>query len=262
MKLISSTCKLIVLFFAVFSYYSCSSDESETTPTEEEITIPDDTCDEGKVAVFVEKDELVIVEVEKAVFKSTDWRFDNSLSGYSGEGYLVWDGPDSFSQPGTGMITYKIRISNPGTYRFLWQSRITSGSSNTDFNDNWLRIPDANHFYGRRNSDGNIVYPKGTQLPPIPESDGQTTTDPEGAGSDGWFKIYMNTVGSWHWQSSTSDNNPHDIYAVFDTAGDYTIEISGRSNGHGIDKFVLFTENITQDDATATNASESEIKCE
>lgn len=72
----------------------------------------------------------------------------------------------------------------------------------------------------------------------------------------------MNTLGSWHWQSSTSDNNPHGICSVFDAAGDYTIEISGRSNRHGIDNFVLFTENVTQNNATATNAMASKIKCE
>ena len=98
-------------------------------------------------------------------------------------------------------------------------------------------------------------------MDPIPESAGQQNTTPNGSGKDGWFKIYMNMANKWHWQSSTSDNDAHNIFVVFDTPGDYTIEVSGRSEGHGIDKFVLFTEDITQNDATG-NDTKSEIQCE
>ncbi len=246
---------------------ACSSDDDQSPDTNGgDVDIPDvdpnnGGCESGAAAVFVEKDGLLVIESENAVFNNTDWTLTKSAADFSGPGYLVWNGADAFNQPANGTLTYKIRVSTPGTYRFIWRSRITIGTNGTEHNDSWLRIADAKHFYGRKGN-GNIVYPKGTMQEPIPESEGQATTVPNGSGQDGWFKIYMNTASAWHWQSSTSDNDGHNIFVVFETAGDYTVEVSGRSRGHAIDKFVLFTDGVTEGSATAVDATTSEIKCE
>ncbi len=255
-----------LLFIGVIS---CSKDDDSTpdisggdeptTPT------PPDTdtegCESGKTAVFVEKDGALVVEIENGSFADSSWELANSISDFSDKGYLVWNGNDAFNQPGNGTLTYKIRITKTGTYRFIWRSYITIGTNGTEHNDSWLRIADAKHFYGKRGN-GNIVYPNDTMQDPIPDSAGQTTTKPNGSSKEGWFKIYMNRANEWHWQSSTSDNDAHDIFVVFDTPGDYTVEISGRSKGHGIDKFVLFTDGVTEDEITKDDAPKSEIKCE
>jgi hypothetical protein len=195
-----------------------------------------------------------------ADFADTDWTLRTDIDGYSGDGLLVWDGPASMGNPGNGLLTFKISITTPGTYRFLWRSKITVGNNNTEHNDSWLRIPDAAHFYGMKNN-GSVVYPKGTELPPIPESSEQTNTEPNGAGRDGWFKIYMNNT-SWRWQASTSDHDAHNIFVVFDFPGVYTIEISGRSPGHGIDTFMLFNEDYSQNEATDVDVLFSGVDCQ
>jgi len=254
--------KYLLYLVLCISFVACGNDDNTDDSNMEDIPDPNNGgCQSGKTAVFEEKDGLLTIESENASFKNTGWKFVKSLSDFAGDGYLVWNGADSFNQPGKGILTYKIRIKTPGTYRFIWRSYITIGANSTEHNDSWLRIADAKHFYGKR-GDGNIVYPRGTQQDPIPESTDQANTNPQGSGSDGWFKIFMNTASEWHWQSSTSDNDGHNIFVVFDAPGDYTIEISGRSNGHGIDRFSLFTENTTQNVAINTNTVKSSISCE
>ncbi|WP_282179414.1 hypothetical protein [Maribacter stanieri] len=67
----------------------------------------------------------------------------------------------------------------------------------------------------------------------------------------------MNRVGEWLWRSNTSDNDPHNIFVKFDDAGIYTMEVSGRSKFHALDRFVLFLEDKTLTEAQ--NAERSTI---
>lgn len=227
----------------IMGVFSCKNDSPEPNPDTNE---PDgSSCVNG--IVYVEQDGLVKGEFESVVSKS-GWQLKSDISGFEGEGYLVWTGQDYFNTPGSAKLTYPIKITNPGTYRFIWRSRIAEGTSNTDFNDSWLRFPTADDFYGEK-ADGSIVYPKGSGNTPVPE----------GSGSDGWFKVYMNSLNTWFWGSSTSDNDPHSIYVKFENPGVYEMEVSARSMNHALDKFVLFIS----DQATATNANTplSKINC-
>lgn len=247
---------LIILFIST----SCKKDDSDD-PTGNQIGGGQDwECPDEGIPVFVEDSGLVKLDVEMADITGTDWNLRTDISDFNGSGFLVWEGPNSMGNPGNGLLTYKVRINTPGTYRFIWRSYITVGNNNTEHNDSWLRMPDAAHLYGMKNN-GHIVYPKGTNLPPIPESAGQGNTTPNGAGVDGWFKIYMNTANNWKWQSSTSDHDAHDIYAVFTHPGIYTVEISGRSSGHGIDSFVLFNETRSQNEVTASSTEMAPLEC-
>ena len=164
---------------------------------------------------------------------SEGWVFRSELDEFTGDGYIQWNGADSFSEPRIGLVEYTIEITHPGTYRFNWRSRIGIGDDITEHNDTWLAIPNADAFFATQGTNS-VVYPHGS---------GKTPT-PEGAGSGGWFKVYMNTVHNWHWDANTSDNDAHQIYATFNEAGTYTIKISGRSNGHAIDRIVLYHESI------------------
>jgi hypothetical protein len=241
----------IVLLFlfnmsTVVTSCSNSSDDDTERVEEEEKEEVDDPCPSGKI--FNEKDGIVRVDLKNTSITANGWTTANTLIGFEGSGYLVWTGNDNFSTPGIGILKFSIKINTPGTYQFVWSSRIAQGSSNTDFNDSWLRIPTANDFYGEK-ANGARVYPKGSGKTPVPE----------GAGSNGWFKVYMNRVGEWFWRSSTSDNDPHNIFARFDAAGTYDIEISGRSKSHAIDQFVLFK--IDKNLSTALSTELSEIIC-
>lgn len=183
-----------------------------------------DNCGE---ATYEDVNGRITIEAENLVVASTNWNVKTVFANYTGTGYLSWDGSNNLNSPGSGLITTKIKINTPGRYRFQWRSKIGVGSNSTEHNDSWLRFPDADDFYGEKN--GNRIYPKGIGKTP----------NPNGSSSDGWFKVYLSGSTNWTWATSTSDNDAHQIFVEFDTAGVYTMEISGRSQFHLIDRISL-----------------------
>jgi len=237
--------------------YSCSETTALVLNPENEEALDEvtdtesDPCTNPQDYIFNEKNGLVHIEFENAVF-SEDWALKNDGNGHSGAGYMVWEGPQHLGNPGNGATTFKIKISMAGTYRFLWHSAVKTGANGTDHNDTWLRFADANDFFARNNDGTSTVYPKGIDRTP----------NPEGASAEGWFKIYRSGNDlDFKWQSSTFDNNAHDIFVQFDAPGTYLMEISARSSGHGIDKFVLFNDSVSKADAIAST-EESVISCD
>lgn len=231
-KLLSS-----ILILALLSI-SCSSDSVDDndvledeikSPEEENSNDPETPCTDFSKFIFNEENSIILVEFENAIFE-TGWVLVNDDSNSIGLSYMVWEGNNSFSSPGNGLASYTIRIKTPGTYRFIWKSSVKEGTNGTESNDTWLRFSDASNFYGEK-SNGNIIYPKGLGKTP----------NPNGASSNGWFKIYRSGNDlDFKWQASTSDHDAHDIFVNFDTTGNYKMEISGRSKGHAIDKFLLY----------------------
>lgn len=226
---------------------NCSSDDD---------AMPDllqSNCDTFANQVFVEENGLLVIEVENTEI-GNQWEVLNEIPDFTGNSYIRWGGEDLFGTPGEGYMSYNIRINTPGTYRFQWRCRIAKGNDHTEHNDAWLRMPDADDFFGEKGN-GNRVYPKGTGKSPTPE----------GGGKDGWFKVFVNQLDKWVWGGRTSDNDGHDIFATFDTAGDYTIEISGRSSGFAIDRMVLYwvsgDSSITGNEATDDAQAESSVVC-
>ena len=230
------------LFALSLVFISCSKDKEEEMEMMEEMNGP---CPITQF-LFHEKDGLVRVDIENPSPIPNGWETDTAFAGFEGEGYLIWTEGDNFNTPGEGFMRYSIEITNPGTYQFVWRSRIGAGTSNTEHNDSWLRIPTAADFYGEKASTGERVYPKGVGKTP----------NPEGTSKDGWLKCYMNRLDEWFWRSSTNDGDPFNIFAKFDSPGTYDIEISGRSKSHALDQFVLFKTDITLLQATAAEFSE------
>ncbi|MCW5515552.1 DUF5060 domain-containing protein [Muriicola sp. Z0-33] len=184
---------------------------------------PSTDCD----ADYVANNNIVIIEAEH-LNVSPGWTHKSDIAGYSGNGYIEWEGEDYFTNPGNGLITATIDIKEAGVYKFQWRNKVGLGTNSTESNDSWLRFPDASEFYGQKNS-GEIIYPKGSDKNPWPN----------GAGKEGWFKVYLDNGLDWTWSTNTSDNDAHDIYVRFDAPGVYTMEISGRSKGHILDRIVL-----------------------
>lgn len=186
-------------------------------------------CD-GVTRLFVEENGILNIELENAEVPE-GWEKRTNLPDYLGKSYLQWEGDNHMRKPGDGIVTYKIEINNTGIYRIQIRGYIAEGTSGSEHNDVWLRMPDANDYYGEKN--GNVIYPAGIGKSP----------NPKGASSDGWFKIYNNTKNKWSWASRTSDHDGHNIYAKFNKADVYTIEISGRSSGFAVDRITLYQEN-------------------
>lgn len=207
-----------------------------------------EACNNPANYIFAEKDGFVKVEIEDAVLPE-NWKLETSNSA-SGKGYAVWTGDQSLGQPGKGLIEYKLAIKTPGTYRFLWNTAVTIGNQSSEHNDSWLKFPDATNYYGEKN--GSRVYPKGS---------GQTP-NPNGSSADGWFKIYRSGSDlDFKWQAATSDNDSHNIYVEFATAGTYTMQVSARSTGHGIDQFMLFQEDTYSLNDAKEITTFSEVSC-
>ncbi|MEM1408962.1 MAG: hypothetical protein AAGG59_19415 [Bacteroidota bacterium] len=232
------------ILIGAICFTSCGDDDSDDVPSGID-------CEETTSLLFEEDSSFVLVEFEDAEFEN-EWSLISDLSNSTGRGFMLWEGDNFFGNPGNGLATYQIKINTPGTYRFIWRSAVKEGDNGTEANDSWLRFADADDFYGER-SNGSIVYPRGTGKTP----------NPEGASSDGWFKVYRSGSDlDFKWQARTSDNDAHLIFVQFDNAGTYTMEVSARSRGHAIDKFLLFRPEIyTENEATELTVF-SEITCE
>ncbi len=176
---------------------------------------------------FEEVNGMVVIETESLDISGTDWQVETAASGYTGGGYIEWKGANSFGTPGNGLVETSITINTPGTYKVQWRSRVGFGTDPTEHNDTWLKFPDADEYFAEKT--GSIVYPIGS---------GQTP-NPNGAGAAGWFKVYSSGALNWTWSTFTSDNDGHIIFARFDSPGVYTLQISGRSQFHQIDRIVM-----------------------
>lgn len=265
---------MLFLFLVVLTGHSCSKDSTllpdpateemqeqtqdidpetsteETTPEEipttedeegttEETDSKETSCTDPAGFIFNEKDGLVQVEFENTDF-SGNWKLRSNGNSHSGDGYLVWEGSQFFNDPGNGLLTYKIKIENPGTYKFLWNSSIKTGDNGTEHNDTWLRFNDADDFFGLKNGSSTKIYPVGTGKSP----------NPKGASKNGWFKIFRSGNDlDFKWQSRTSDNDAHEVFVKFNSPGTYLMEVSARSSGHAIDKFLLFNDSMSEADA-------------
>ena len=159
--------------------------------------------------IILEENGFLVFETE-TIDPVGDWEFSNKISGSTGTGYFRWTGPTlaNVARAGEDALVYHFRIANAGNYELRWRSRIAQGNDNTEHNDSWVRFLTGSNVAGEQ---------------PI----------------NGWTKSYLNRLGAWAWQTTTVDHNPQAIRQFF-SAGDHTIEISGRSTGHAIDRIVLF----------------------
>ena len=69
------------------------------------------------------QDGKVVMQAEKGVPTSennagnTDWVISDDLSGHTGDGYLIWDGPNLYTKPGSGALAYEVSISEGGEFK-------------------------------------------------------------------------------------------------------------------------------------------------
>jgi len=159
--------------------------------------------------IYLEEDGIVLFEVEDAAAVD-GWELKTDIDGFEGTGYFEWAGPNRFNHAsaGAGTTTYHFRIPAAGNYQIRWRSYIAVGDNNTEHNDSWVRLPTGQNI-------------------------------PDEHPLDGWTKIYMNSLGNWSWTSVTVDHERLPV-RQFLSEGDHTIQISGRSAGHAIDRILLY----------------------
>ena len=212
--------------------------------------------------LFSEGNGIVLIELEDVpdIANTGEWDYRTedvegfSGIGFSGEGYLFFDGEDNFRDGGRSVLTYRVQINTAGVYRFVYASAIARGNESSEHNDAWVKFPDAGAFYGFRSSRNTIAIPNDEGVnqnnpdptdPILQETYPDATYKvPEGSNTrnGGYFKVYMNKQGDWYYEGSTSDSDAHKILVRFDNPGTYTMLISGRSSGFAIDRAVLYIE--------------------
>ncbi len=151
----------------------------------------------------------------------------------------MWTGKNYYQEPGHGLMEITIKIEQEGKYAFEWSNSVGIGDNPTESNDTWLRFPNAAKFYGEKTEEGKVlrVYPK----------ESGKTPEPEGAGADGWFKVYSSQTIDWSWNCFVNDNDGYPIFVEFDEPGEYTLQISGRSQGHSIDVIRLYHSSVNKE---------------
>ncbi|MBX2841989.1 MAG: T9SS type A sorting domain-containing protein [Flammeovirgaceae bacterium] len=180
---------------------------------------------------YAENNGLLIIEAEEANLTG-DWKFKSDLSGYAGQGYIEWDGQDYFNKPVSDILTFNITINKTGTYKFQWHSRIAKGNLSSENNDSWFKVKNAKMY---AEEDGAIVYPKdGYNAPP-----GAAIADKS---VGGWFSLYHGIVNNWSWKSYVISPlyATFQVFVEFDKPGVYELQMAPRSNGHAIDRLILF----------------------
>ncbi|MEL7122516.1 MAG: T9SS type A sorting domain-containing protein [Bacteroidota bacterium] len=182
---------------------------------------------------FEEKEGLLVIEMEDLPL-SESWEINDTIDGYTGNGYIQWTGNEYFNQTGNGVIRFDIKINTPGTYNFNWRVAVGSGEESTLHNDTWLKI-NAGNFYAKKG----ILFSSTTKPKPDCQSDANYAC-PNGSSTQGFFKVFGGAVERFVWRAQTSDHDAHDIVASFDTAGVYSIEINARSSFHCIDRMILW----------------------
>ncbi|WP_339901197.1 hypothetical protein [uncultured Cyclobacterium sp.] len=197
--------------------------------------------------VFNEQKSLLVIEVESAA-GIEDWMRDSS-SVEDGKIHFMYSNTEHFKDPGNKTLRYPVKINNPGLYKIIWHSKVGMGTSSTDNNDTWLRVVGASDFFGKK--ENHIVRPHGKCKDDCPE----------GAGKEGWFKVYSHGTTDWTWRTKTSDNDPHEIFVRFKKKGSYWIEVSARSAYHFLNRIVLYDpEKYPEEKVTNLTLPESESR--
>lgn len=234
----------LVCILLMSTAWSCGTNE-ETFIYDEpvnDLAAPDESgdgattsCPSGVDFYFTEDSGIVSIE-----FENNDFPEGWVLKSYSGSGYMQWEGSPQMNNPGVGTVVFPIYITRTGTYGFLWRSSFRKGSNGTEHNDSWLRFPDADDYFGQKSGGSSRVYPSGSGREP----------NPNGSSKDGWFKIYRSgNSNAFKWQAVTSDNDAHEIFVTFDEEGYYLLEVSARSDFHGIERLLLFHESLSRNEA-------------
>ena len=215
---------------------------------------PPDPPPGGCEADYETVNGLATIYAHNLNFEPTNWNLSQAHSGYTGPGFIKYDGNDYPNTPGNEIIPFTVKFNDAGIYRIQFRHIIAEGNSNTDHNDTWLKVEGLGSFYA---SNGEVVY--------YPHGSGQTP-NPQGPGGLGYFKIFFNFLptaqDNFYWLTQTSDNEiDYWIFVEVDSPGQIgTFKLSGRSAGYGIDRIAVWHTSLVSG-AQAININNQETPC-
>lgn len=88
--------------------------------------------------VYQEEEGLLVIEIESAE-PVGEWAEETSVSGYTGESYFRWTGPNKFTSPGHSVFGFDFEIHEPGKYWFAIRNH-HDHPDQTEANDVWVRM--------------------------------------------------------------------------------------------------------------------------
>ena len=163
-------------------------------PTDTPVPAPAGPCQ------LAEQNGMLLIDIDSAPAVG-GWVFENSATGFFGNGYYTYRGEESLGQPNNSLLSYPIYINDPGVYEVhLWNYHDNPDS--TQSNDAWLQIS---------------------------------------GGVRSWVKTFSSPRDQWNWDNlfEPSAGNQTGPIVSFPAAGPYTLEITGRSNGFSIDRIIV-----------------------
>ena len=87
---------------------------------------------------YADDDNKVVIEME-AKEAIGNWVEESIVSGFAGDSYFRWNGPDLFNTPGVDILTYRFAVSSPGTYLIRLHVR-SDDPDPSEENDCWARL--------------------------------------------------------------------------------------------------------------------------
>lgn len=94
---------------------------------------------------FLEENGLVVVEAE-SIDLVEDWVYESSDAGFTGSGYIRWDGPDFFGTPGNGIIAIPFKVNTAGNYYVKLRMSHLGAPAGDQWNDCWMKMNDGGTF--------------------------------------------------------------------------------------------------------------------
>jgi hypothetical protein len=87
---------------------------------------------------FCEQDGFIILEIESTP-PTDSWVEETSIPGFTGSSYYRWTGPNQFTNPGVGTLTYTLHVTTPGEYNLRIRN-LHDDPDNGEENDCWTRL--------------------------------------------------------------------------------------------------------------------------
>ncbi len=198
---------------------------------------PSDTSDDPRIApeidagIWIEEDGMVVIECEDTDSDYDKWvlHTDNSVhdfvDGFTGDGCLQFTGNQEKSGGVNSILSYKILITNPGTYRLYMhglEAPLETGEGDKA-NDCYLAM------LGQDGCEGTLKK---------------------------FVRLGSSYVWTWKIRLECSHHSFSDPVYQLD-AGVHELQIAGRSKNFFIDRVVIAKESISGDDAKSTSLPQS-----
>ncbi|MEM1110022.1 MAG: hypothetical protein AAGH99_15160 [Planctomycetota bacterium] len=166
---------------------------------------------------------------------------DPSMAGSTGRGWIEWTGPfnggvTKQDHEVSGTLTYTFTVTRPGLYTFRWRTKQYGDVERVD-----------------AGNDSYVKFVTGTPQE-MPERDGR------GRYTIGQHtKVFVQSKARWSYNAAFEVAHHRFVMnpQVHYDAGVHTIQISGRSPGHAIDRLTLHHADVPFDHDTFVNYPET-----